>query len=170
MTDSSAFNLIKLFYGDRVANRSQVPLINHIIEGMEVLTLIGASDLAKDAFCIHPIIQNDADMKANYLWLFSLDASTISPQAIYLALEYRNIANQYLSHRAIDSLDDITLSPINEVNQMLVADKVQNFKDFLLYHQATHPRSRELTHYFCNWLKKLDVVPVFDTYFNLKRI
>ncbi|WAX21553.1 hypothetical protein [Stenotrophomonas phage RAS14] len=169
MTNSYSFNLIKDYYGDRVAARSQVPLINHIIEGMEILTMIGANDLAKDAFCIHPMIQNDDDMVKTYERLFTTDPSILDPRVVYYALEYRNIANQYLSFREIDSLDDITLSPIPEVNQMLVADKVQNYKDFLIYHQATHKRSRELTHYFCNWLKKLNAVHIFDTYFELKR-
>jgi len=38
-----------------------------------------------------------------------------------------------------------------------VADKIQNYKDFLIYHQKTHARSKELNEYFQNWLKKLDV-------------
>lgn len=169
MIESHSFKLIQDYYGNKVANRSQVPLINHIIEGMEILTMIGADDYTKDAFCIHPILQNDADFALNKDWILHLDPSMVDPSVVHFALEYRNIANQYLSFRAIDSLDDINLSPVPEVNQMLIADKVQNYKDFLIYHQATHPRSRELTHYFCNWLKKLNAVHIFETYFDLKR-
>lgn len=73
------------------------------------------------------------------------------------ALEYRNIANQYLSHRVISSIDEINLSPIQIVNDMLKADKIQNYKDFILYHIDTHPRSKELDQYFKNWLKKLEI-------------
>jgi hypothetical protein len=40
---------------------------------------------------------------------------------------------------------------------MLIADKVQNRKDFELYHEATHPRSKELAMYFRLWLEKLGV-------------
>jgi hypothetical protein len=169
MTHSPSFKLIQDYYGDKVANRSQVPLINHIVEGMEILTMIGADDYTKDAFCMHPLVQNDADFAANKNWILYLDPEVYDPRILSFALEYRNVANQYLSHREIDTIDDIKLSPLLEVNQMLIADKVQNYKDFLIYHQATHPRSRELTHYFCNWLKKLNAVHIFETYFDLKR-
>ncbi len=46
------------------------------------------------------------------------------------------------------------ISPLPEVNQMLIADKIQNRKDFELYHQKTHPRNQELQLYFRNWLEK----------------
>jgi hypothetical protein len=38
---------------------------------------------------------------------------------------------------------------------MLFADKVQNEKDFALYHEGTHARSKELREYFNNWLNIL---------------
>jgi hypothetical protein len=40
---------------------------------------------------------------------------------------------------------------------MLIADKVQNRKDFERYHRDTHPRARDLDHYFRNWLIALRV-------------
>jgi len=40
---------------------------------------------------------------------------------------------------------------------MLVADKVQNRKDFLAYHKGTHARSDELDYYFKLWLRRLDI-------------
>lgn len=169
MIQTPAYSYIKDHYADRVANRSQVPLINHIHEGIEVLTMIGASDDAKDAFCLHPLVQSDSDLAANHNWLFNVDPSIMSSRAIILALEYRNIANQYLSFRAIDNISEIVLSPLEEVNHMLIADKVQNYKDFIIYHSGTHSRSRELHHYFCNWLKRLNAVEIFETYFGLKQ-
>ena len=41
-----------------------------------------------------------------------------------LAMEYRNIANACLSHRDISSASEIALSPLEEVNHMLRADKI----------------------------------------------
>jgi len=40
---------------------------------------------------------------------------------------------------------------------MLIGDKVQNYKDFLIYHHGSHERSDDLDKYFNNWLKKLDI-------------
>ena len=44
-----------------------------------------------------------------------------------------------------------------EVRDMLIADKIQNYKDFLFYHKGTHPRSRELEEYFKNWFGILGI-------------
>jgi hypothetical protein len=40
---------------------------------------------------------------------------------------------------------------------MLIADKIQNRKDFELYHKDIHERSDELKQYFFNWLWRLGV-------------
>jgi hypothetical protein len=73
-----------------------------------------------------------------------------------LAMEYRSVANEYLSDK-VNTGQKIRLSPLAEVNQMLVADKVQNYKDFFTYHYNTHERSAELLVYFARWFKKLDI-------------
>jgi hypothetical protein len=77
--------------------------------------------------------------------------------ALALAMEYRWVANSYLSQRMIQSIDEIQLSPLIEVQQMLIADKIQNRKDFDRYHRDTHPRARELDRYFRNWLTALEI-------------
>lgn len=153
--------LIVNFYKDRVAARSQIPLINHIIEGDCVLKELNCSIDTRKAFYIHPLIQNDIDLHNNKNLLYPISSIVLA-----YTFEYRNIANQYLSLRQITTLDDIQLSPLQEVNQMLIADKIQNYKDFILYHKNTHPRSNELNQYFINWLIKLDVYDKFDYWFN----
>ena len=40
---------------------------------------------------------------------------------------------------------------------MLVADKVQNLKDFVLHHLGSHKRSDELYRYYHRWLQHLGV-------------
>lgn len=98
--------------------------------------------------------------------------SKFEPEVLGLAMEYRNIANAYLSHRKIKNISEISLSPIADVNHMLIGDKIQNYKDFLIYHHGTHDRTEELDQYFKNWLKKLEVSEsTFETiYGQLKAI
>jgi len=150
--DFDEYKVIKNFYGNRVTKRSGVPLINHINEGLLILDYLDATIATKRAYCIHPIIQSDVDLKNNLWHLFGLDTYTI-----ILAMEYRKTANAYLSRRKINSIDEIELSPLEEVNQMLIADKIQNRKDFDLYHNGIHPRSKELDEYFQNWFNRLGI-------------
>lgn len=153
MKDTVEYRYIAKHYGNRVAKRSQVPLINHINEGLVVLDHIGATERAKRAFCMHPLWQADADLFDNaYL------AQFIEPQVTVLTMEYRNIANAYLSDKMDAPYDiPIKISPLVEVNYMLIADKVQNRKDFITYHKATHARSAQLDLYFNLWLQALGV-------------
>ena len=152
MKDTIEYKLISQFYKDRDAKRSQVPLMNHINEGLIILDAISATEYAKQAFCIHPLVQPDKDLKKN----FNAVAFACSPAVVMLAMEYRNVANAYLSDK-INTDWPLTLSPLDEVNDMLVADKVQNRKDFITYHQGTHSRSDELTRYFDAWLDALGI-------------
>jgi hypothetical protein len=160
--DTIEYKLISAHYGNQVARRSQVPLMNHIDEGLVVLDRIGATDQAKRAFCLHPIVQTDEDLKANY----PMVASTCNAWVVMLAIEYRSVANEYLSDK-VDTDQNIRLSPLFEVNEMLFADKVQNRKDFMTYHYGTHARRDELARYFNKWLNALDVNA--DTYVRLCR-
>ena len=173
--NSTGLERITEFYGDKTAKRSGVPLINHIHEGLVILDRLDAHPDVMEAFCIHPMVQADEDLKANY---YSLICGTggkklflpISANVIGLALEYRNIANNFLSDQIETgpgswgaeetyAKKPLKLSPLPPVNMMLVADKVQNKKDFVRYHQGTHARSRELTYYFDLWLKVLQISP-----------
>lgn len=161
------YSLIKNYYADRETKRSKVPLINHINEGLVVLDHLDASLSTKKAFCLHPLLQDDDALTRTY-WDVSIQCD---PLAILLAMEYRSVANEFLS----DKIDDlfsgkhieqyllesvstiVRLSPIPEVNDMLIADKVQNRKDFLTYHSRTHPRASQLDLYFRLWLTRLGI-------------
>ena len=149
------YDLIRQYYGNKKAQRSGVYLINHINEGLVILDAIKASDVAKKAYCLHPMLQNDADLLQNY----TLDWAAIHPQVLLAVMEYRSVANDYLSGRQIEAVTEIRLSPLQDVNDMLIADKVQNHKDFVLYHKQTHPRSAQLEQYFHHWLTRLGVSP-----------
>lgn len=163
------YRAIKAFYADRTAERSKVPLIAHIDEGLDILEMFGASRDAMRAWCLHPLFQSDEDLartlSENSLYVFS-------PRCVALAMEYRARANDWLSdmvyRRYLDFGTQGVISVCEqvgypdpgefiEVKQMLIADKVQNYKDFLEFHYGTHERSEELNHYFLEWLKVLQI-------------
>lgn len=163
------YKAIQEHCGDRKAERSGVPLIRHIDEGLEILELIGSTKDAMRAFCLHPLFQNDEDLaktlRENQLYVFS-------PRCVVLAMEYRARANDWLSEKvdrhAVMTFDGKLSSELVqvgkpdagfslEVKQMLIADKVQNYKDFLEYHYGKHKRSEELNYYFLEWFKALDI-------------
>ena len=144
---SLAYKDIKKFYGKRTAKRSGVPLINHIDEGLIILKQLHARESTMEAFCIHPLCQADED-------IINFREMRYDNCAIFYAMEYRNIANKYLAHC---DTNNIKLSPLTEVNLMLIADKVQNKKDFMLYHYGKHENSDRLLEYFNQWLYALGV-------------
>lgn len=150
--NSNEYHAIKVEYGDDKAKRSQVPLINHINEGLDVLDMIVATDNAKLAYCIHPLSQSGKDVS----W------STVST----LAYEYAYFANKFLCNEDTDYIKDIVTLDHHLHNDidyrisddcidMLIADKLQNRKDFILYHGLTHDRSQQLYRYFNLWLEYL---------------
>lgn len=158
--ESVPYLVISEFYRGKKAERSGVPYIHHIDEGLVVLEAIHASSAAAQAYCLHPLFQEDQTLE-NLMEPFSeenkllemLEKST--PLIIFiLAMEYRRTANSYLSR---DKLENLAMSPFIDVKHMLIADKVQNRKDFEMYHRQTHPRAEELMEYFMNWMNILGV-------------
>ena len=124
---SKAYAAVSHFYGNKRAKRSGVLYIKHIDEGLEILTSLGATQVVKDAWCLHPLLQDDKDLITT---LSSGYLQGQDPAAIVLAMEYRQWANAHLSHH--DSKIP-TWGPLEEVKQMLIADKMQNRKDFEMY-------------------------------------
>lgn len=159
--ESAEYKAIKEFYGDRTAKRSGVPLINHIHEGIMVLELFCATDAAKRAYMLHPMFQNDDELGSVGV-NFANRNPDADPFIIMLAMEYRARANGWLSNKVEDKNNPTfngwpSAGAIREVKLMLIADKIQNRKDFELYHEATHERSEELDAYFRIWLEVLGV-------------
>lgn len=155
------YQLIKDHYGDRTAERSKVPLINHINEGVSILRDLNAWPITLQAFCLHPLIQHPDDYALNYEWLSRHPG--VSQQALELAVEYRNAANAYLCKPETDDwnyeqvAEAIGLAAMHpQVKKMLRADKRQNQKDFLEYHYGKHERSDQLNVYFLKWRGILD--------------
>lgn len=163
---------IAKFYGERRAERSQVLLINHIHEGVAVIEALegelpgnvrfNTSDAAR-AYCLHPLFQNDAELKTE--GMLYLNRGRPYAMEVMLAMEYRHRANDWLSDKVVMLDKYLKLvgapdsGPLPEVRAMLIADKVQNYKDFLAHHKGKHARSRELDEYFKTWLNHLGIGP-----------
>ena len=151
-----ALMMIKEFYGSLRAKRSQVPLMNHITEGVEILRNEGTTMHVQAAFCIHPLIQADDDLPENISWC----VEKLHPNVVYLALQYREYANSYLckpetDYYSLEAVHNLLKDCPRDVLIMLYADKVQNQKDFLLYHLDTHERANQLKSYFEKWIAVL---------------
>lgn len=156
---------IKQMYGYRKAKRSQVPLMNHIHEGAAIMQARNASQSAIAGFMLHPLFQHDDDLKEHGLYYANHRASAQqNADAVMLAMEYRHWANAWLSDKVTkDEAGNLEIEglpswgPLDDVKEMLVADKVQNYKDFIIHHSDTHERRDELDLYFKVWLKVLGI-------------
>lgn len=166
--DTNAFEAIQQFYGDRKAERSGLPLMNHIIEGLAIMAAHAPGEPylydAMQGFCLHPLLQTDEQLKEHHhLMRFH------APHAVLFAMEYRWRANNWLSDKIrfeyygdggkplLRSTGEPEPGEISAVRLMLVADKVQNYKDFLTHHSDTHPRRAGLHLYFNTWLAALGI-------------
>ena len=148
----SGYNYVYQVLGEDIAKRSGVRLMNHIDEGLYILNQLDADDNTKLSYIFHPLFQSDESLIDN-MRVFGLMDGVVGA----LVMEYRSVANEYLSTRYINNIDEIRLSPIDAVNKMLIADKIQNRKDFEIYHKGTHKRSDALSIYFNNWFDRLEI-------------
>lgn len=143
------YSTILDFYGNKVAKRSNVPLMNHINEGIQYLQKWNRSLDEQKAFAIHPIVQNSENIDVSW------------SAALPLAIEYRDVANSYLCRPETDyirtpqQLMKVIGIPSIECRFLLLADKVQNQKDFRMYHWLSHDRRFELERYFNLWIQTL---------------
>lgn len=155
--DDVHLRAIRASYGERRAERSGVLLMHHVEEGLAILDALDARIVAKQAFCLHPLVQMDEDLARAFTTGGALDGVRVDPLALAIALEYRRCANAHLSRHAPETLQHVSFAPFDDVKHMLIADKVQNRRDFDRHHAATHERAAELTAYFARWLALLGV-------------
>ncbi len=156
--NSYAYLIIASRYGDQRAERSQVPLINHIHEGLILLQELKAEPMTMRAWCLHPLFQGDRDMLNEWEpdprlpGRRPMDYGQITSREMLLTMEYRMRAQAYLAHHV--SIPELFPQPsaLPEVNKMLLADKVQNCRDFERFHEGTHGNSLGLAIYFRKWL------------------
>jgi hypothetical protein len=151
---SDEYHAAERLYRERRARRSGVHLMNHIEEGIFILQYIGASMTAINAFCLHPVVQADEDI----VQLDNQDWYGWGVRPVALAMEYRHTANAHLPKHRFPNRPK--LSVLNEVNQMLIADKIQNCKDFQIHLEGRPdvPNTKRLLEYFFDeWFPTLGV-------------
>lgn len=155
------YQIIQKKYQGKVARRSGVSYMNHIKEGVVILDfLYGYEQQVIEAYCLHPIFQSDKSLSEI---LNEDDLSLISRRALVLAMEYRRIANAYTIKNKVRKIESIDIGLLPQVHQMLVADKIQNKKDFMKYIFRKHERpsyqrvSERTVQYFDSWLARLNV-------------
>ena len=150
------YQIIRQYYGPRKAQRSGLPYMKHIDDGIKILEAIDASQTAIEAFCIHPIVQEDDYLCSTLNGVLFDD---IPGNTLATAFLYREIANSYLSNKELNVAEhrelEEKLQKHIDVQHMLVADKVQNKFDFMNHHYEIHERSDELLEYFNTWIDDL---------------
>lgn len=157
-----AKDLVATFYGAKTSRRGAIPLMNHIDQGLLIMQERGSDEAAQAAFCLHPMVQNDEELSANFEVILS---KGFNSKTLAYLFEYRNIANQGLRGATNPDLLNI---PLSGVFEMLVADKVQNRYSFEKYHLNTHPHRTELGDYFAAWLKRLQITELqYEHYVSL---
>lgn len=161
------YSVIDSFYKGMSTSKG-VPYINHINEGIVHLENMKVDDDVINAFILHPFVQC-VNLKGTYKDCLltekelekHINIFKIEPEIAFELLLYRKYANSYLCREATDnfSIHDAygylkNLNNYQTTVKMLIADKLQNFKDFLLYRQD-HPRKEFLNRYFTIWLNIL---------------
>jgi hypothetical protein len=167
-TWSPEYHAIREHYADRFEERSGVPLMQRIEEGLIILGELDASEEAMRAFCLQPLFLADDDLVRHGQDF--MDRVEADPFVIMLVMEYRTRANAWtgdMVHLAAPGAKPVVLDvlpfgqpsagPIEAVKEMLIADKVQGRKAFIRHDRGRHPRSDELDLYFAQWLVALGV-------------
>ena len=165
------YHIIESYYKDKKTSKG-VPYINHIDEGIEILKDLKADPITIQSYILHPFIQcvnlKGADGKiilTKKKMKKYLDIYSINPAVTGNLFLYRKFANAYLCRPETDNLSLIDikkrlygLERYPNIIDMLITDKLQNFKDFMKYRQD-HPRYDQLFRYFNMWLYILRTYP-----------
>ncbi len=150
------FPAIVRAYAGRRARRSGLPYLHHVVEGALLLgQALGADHDTVVAFCLHPLFQDDASLAA--LDFEAGPLAGLEPRIVVWCMEYRALANAYTSRHPLRAPVEVPRGPLPQVEAMLVADKVQNTKDFLAHVDTAEGRSGQLRAYFDSWLAGLGV-------------
>lgn len=151
-TETREYKIIEDYYKDKYHSNG-VSFMKHIDEGLAIMKWMGTSESAKKSFCLHPIYQSEKSIKDFGIKDLSDNKLKLDSNIITNVLEFRRIDNLYTNDMRISSPGDIKISTLDEVNQMLIADKIQNRKEFENYYDG----NEDFSMYLINWFRKLDI-------------
>ena len=145
------WELTRNLLSNRRSRRTDVDYFDHVVEGVKILEMYNAPLVVQQAFVIHPLYQHDDALADNVPHVHYFD-----PLALVLCMEYRRVANLGTRKNIRDTWV-ITLSPMAEVNLMLVADKIQNRKLYETRLPKDDPDYDEIGRYFLEWMDVLSI-------------
>lgn len=151
-SDITAYKIINGAWSHKTDSR-RTPYMYHIDMGIRYLRHIRADDDTVAAWCLHPLVQSYKDLSEN------LPILALHPEltkALAVAIEYRNQANRYSTHKEFSSKISNPEYILPEVTQMLQADKLQNYWN-LTRNRKEHPNYENLVNYFHDWFSALDI-------------
>lgn len=149
---NTAYRMISKYWRGQTDSKG-TPYMLHIDHGITYLQNIRADVDTLAAWCLHPMVQSYSDMAKN------LNMISVQPhmtKALALAIEYRNQANRYSTHKEFSTKISKLEHILPEVADMLRADKLQNYWH-LTRNRQDHPNYEELEQYFNVWLYTLQV-------------
>lgn len=169
--DNPHRRLIETIYAGRRTRRSGLPLRNHIDEGLIILVALQATRTEAEAFCLHAPAQISYHFGARPAANHHLPATPQGPrdtwllktrfplaaEAVTLAWRFAAQAEAFRPDHLADHEAPPPITVDTAVRKLLIADKVQNRKDFERFHQHRHPRADLLTRYFSAWFNLLGI-------------
>lgn len=154
-----SFQRISRHYGATAAQRTKLPWINHIVEGVVLIHQLGGRIGAADAFCWHPLIQSDTTYLETLVEMRRHYNLNTNGEVLVNVLGYRDAANRWL--RGVVNKDNQPKKhPLESVNVMLMADKIQNRKDFEANERLFSVEDAASLHYYFDcWFNTLGITP-----------
>lgn len=159
----SEYRQISQFYGTRTTLRTKIPWINHINEGVVLIHQLEGSIHEAKAFCLHPLFQADETYHAALSEACRIYNLNTNPEVLFSVLGYREAANRWLRN-AVTPTNLPQKHPLESVNIMLMADKIQNRKDFEANEAVFGVEDAASLHsYFDSWFTALGITPeIYD--------
>lgn len=141
------YNYMKDLFSTSVSKRTKDLSTNPMEEGLAILNILESNHITKKAYCIHQLFHNDESLERSW------DGNRFPNcdiKSMLLAMEFRTLYKSKPNRNGI-----IKLSPIKEVNEMMLAYKMQQYKNFEINGRGQTDNDELVESSFKNWIKQL---------------